>query len=286
MDLQSLRFFRTVASEGSFSKAAHKLNYAQSNLSTKILQLERELQVTLLYRHSHGVSLTPKGELLLTYADELLRLADETSRVIADDGTAKGALTIGSMESTAISFLPQLLSSYHRDNPNVSITVKTGTTEAAIRGVLEHTLDGAFVAGNLNHPDLETRFVKNEHLMLVTSSVDSLPLTPEYLSGESLLVFPQGCSYRRILEQWLKDQNIFSENVMEFDSLGAIIASISAGLGISLFPESAVRAYASGGILTCHEIPPEYALVPIVFVYRKHEFIESSLQNFIDSIQI
>ena len=64
MDLQALRYFRIVAREGSFSQAAQKLNYAQSNLSTKIRQLEGELETPLFRRHAHGVTLTEKGESL------------------------------------------------------------------------------------------------------------------------------------------------------------------------------------------------------------------------------
>ena len=97
---------RAVAAEGSLSKAAQKLNYAQSNLSTKISQLEKELHTELFHRCSHGVTLTPKGEQLLQYAEKLLNLAAETEAVLKDDGTAKGSLTLGSMESTCLTLCP------------------------------------------------------------------------------------------------------------------------------------------------------------------------------------
>ena len=91
MDLQALRYFRIVAREGSFSQAAQKLNYAQSNLSTKIRQLEGELETPLFRRHAHGVTLTEKGESLLAYADRLVHLLEEAESVVRDDGTAKEA---------------------------------------------------------------------------------------------------------------------------------------------------------------------------------------------------
>ena len=91
MDLQALRYFRIVAREGSFSQAAQKLNYAQSNLSTKIRQLEGELETPLFRRHAHGVTLTEKGESLLAYADRLVHLLEEAESVVRDDGTAKGS---------------------------------------------------------------------------------------------------------------------------------------------------------------------------------------------------
>lgn len=285
MDLQTLRFFQIIASEGSFSKAAQKLNYAQSNLSIKMAQLEKELQTTLFYRHNRGVSLTQKGELLFRYATELLKLASETEHALRDDGTAKGSLTIGSMESTAVSFLPNFLSNYHAANPDVSLTVQTGTTEKCIRGVLEYTLDGAFVAGPVQHPELSSVPVRTEQLMLITDRSCSEAITPEELLGQTLLVFPQGCSYRRVLERWLESEALFPQRIIEFNSLGAIIASVSAGLGVSLFPESVVETYAERGALRCHAIPAQYARVPTVFVYRRSGFPEQALRQVLQLLE-
>ena len=95
MDLQALRFFRTVAKAGSISRAARELNYAQSNLTTKIRQLEAELQTRLFYRHSRGVALTDKGKILLSYADQILRLIDEAQQAIGDHENPRGPLLIG-----------------------------------------------------------------------------------------------------------------------------------------------------------------------------------------------
>ena len=285
MDLQTLKFFRIIASEGSVSKAAQKLNYAQSNLSMKMSQLEKELQTTLFYRHNRGVSLTPKGEVLFQYATALLNLANEAEGALRDDGAAKGKLTIGSMESTAISFLPKFLSDYHAENPNVSLTVQTGTTEKCIRGVLEYTLDGAFVAGPVQHPELHSKPVRTEQLMLITDRNMPEELTPELLLGQTLLVFPEGCSYRRVLERWLESEALFPQKIIEFNSLGAIIASVSAGLGVSLFPASVVARYAEGGALRSHAIPPQYANVPTVFVYRKTAFPEQALRQVLQLLE-
>ena len=170
MDLQALRYFRIVAREGSFSQAAQKLNYAQSNLSTKIRQLEGELETPLFRRHAHGVTLTEKGESLLAYADRLVHLLEEAESVVRDDGTAKGSLSVGSMESAAITFIPVLLAEYHSRCPGVSLTVKTGVSQASMRSVLDGTLDGAFVAGATGHAELSSVPVRRERLALFSAT--------------------------------------------------------------------------------------------------------------------
>ena len=285
MELQTLKLFRVIALEGSFSKAAQRLNYAQSNLSVKMAQLEMELQTTLFYRHNRGISLTSKGEVLLQYATDLLNLANETENALQEHGEMEGILTIGSMETTAISRLPEILSIYHSKNPYITLTIQTKATEQGIHGVLDYTLDGAFVAGPVRHPDLLTMPVEREHLVLIADSTYPAVMTPTALLGQTLVVFQQGCAYRRILEQWLRAEALFPKKVIGFDSLGAIIASVSAGLGISLLPEAVVQPYIESGVLQCYEIPEQYALVQTEFVYRKAGVVNPALKRFLTTLQ-
>jgi len=135
MDIQDLKYFCTAASEGSLSKAAQKLHYAQSNLSTKIMQLEQELGTPLFYRNNHGVTLTPKGELLLRYATDLINLAEETVIAVRNGATAQGMLKIGSMESTVVSYLSEFLTAFRAGHPQVTVQVESGTTEKLLQGV-------------------------------------------------------------------------------------------------------------------------------------------------------
>ena len=280
MDLQALRYFRIVAREGSFSQAAQKLNYAQSNLSTKIRQLEGELETPLFRRHAHGVTLTEKGESLLAYADRLVHLLEEAESVLRDDGTAKGSLSVGSMESAAITFIPVLLAEYHSRCPGVSLTVKTGVSQASMRSVLDGTLDGAFVAGATGHAELSSVPVRRERLALFSATGTETTPVANLLAGP-LLVLPHGCSYRQSLEEWLDAERIFPERAVEFDSIGALLASVSAGLGAALFPESLASVYTAAKGLICHAVPEPYAWADISFVWRRDRFMDSTFRSFL-----
>lgn len=129
MDFQSLRFFVAAAETGSFSGAAEATNYAQSNLSGRMKQLEDELGEKLFYRNRRGVSLTAKGMLFYDYAVRLLKLSDDAVSVIQNMDHPQGRLHIGSIEATALGDLPPLLSAYHRANPDVQLSVQTELNE-------------------------------------------------------------------------------------------------------------------------------------------------------------
>lgn len=284
MDLQTLKFFCAIAEEGSVSKAAQKLHYAQSNLSTKIMQLEQELQTPLFYRNSHGVTLTSKGELLQKYAINLINLAEETVIAIQDQDDATGNLAIGCMESIAISYLPSFLTSYHDDHPNVSVQVKTNTTELLVQQVLNHTLNGAFVAGPIKHPEILCKSVRTEQLVIISNISMPNGISYDSLLQQPLLVFPMGCTYRKILHLLLQQENLIPSQQFEFNSLGAILASVSAGLGIALFPKSLVDHLDLGKTLSIHSISSKFASVETIFIYKKNTYLSSAMRHFIEAI--
>lgn len=282
MDLQALKIFQIVAELGSISQAARELNYAQSNITTKIQQLETSLETTLFYRHNRGTTLTAKGKMLLSYTEKIFRLLDETQKVMSDEETPKGPIIIGSMETTAAVRLPALLSKYHHKYPEVDLTLKTGPTEQNIQGVLQYELDGAFVAGPVEHPELIQTTVIEEELVLITDTIHSSLSSIKDMQTRTLLVFRAGCSYRARFEQWLHHEGLVPHKIMEFGTLEAIVGCVSAGLGISLLPRSVIEKHVQEGSLRMHPIPSPYGKVKTIFIYRKDKYMPTSLMKFMD----
>lgn len=284
MDLQALRFFQSVAELGSISKAARELNYAQSNLTFKIQQLETDLNTTLFYRHNKGTTLTDKGKVLLSYTEEVFQLLDEIKEMMSDDQTPKGPLVIGSMETTAAVRLPALLSKFHREYPAVDLTLKTGPTEQNVQDVLRYELDGAFVAGPIEHPELTYKTVIEEELVLVTDVFQQSLSSLEEIQNRTILVFRNGCSYRARFEEWLQHEGVIPKKIMEFGTLDGIIGCVSAGLGISLLPRSVVAKNVEEGLLSEHSIPEQFGKVKTIFIYRKDKYMSTSLEKFTEML--
>ncbi|AQQ55533.1 LysR family transcriptional regulator [Planococcus lenghuensis] len=282
MDLQALKVFQTVAKMGTISAAARELNYAQSNITTKIQQLENHLQTTLFHRHNRGIILTSKGESLLIYAKRIFRLIDETNKVMKDDQTPKGPLMIGSMETTAAIRLPALLSKYHQGYPDVDLTIITGPTEQHLHGVLQYELDGAFVSGPIEHPEIIQETVFEEELVLITDMKQPSLSSLKEIENRTLLVFRSGCSYRAKLEDWLHQEGVVPNKIMEFGTLDAIIGCVAAGLGISMLPYSVVAKQINGGTLRQHKLPNPYGKVDTLFIYRKDKYVATPLTKFLN----
>src|SRR6185503_10377560 len=100
MDLIALQIFKAVAEEGSITRAAAKLHRVQSNVTTRVRQLEERLGTQLFTRQNRKLVLSAEGKVLLRYADEMLRLSSEAQAVLRK-GTPSGTLRLGTLESTA-----------------------------------------------------------------------------------------------------------------------------------------------------------------------------------------
>ena len=128
MNFVALQVFKAVVAEGGISAAAKKLHRVQSNITTRIQQLEASLGVELFIREKRRLVLSSAGELFLGYADRMLQLSEQARDSMRGD-TPRGVLRIGTLESTAASRLPPLLSRYHEKHPSVRVELTTGTTD-------------------------------------------------------------------------------------------------------------------------------------------------------------
>ena len=287
MDLQTLRFFVTAADAGSFSAAAEKLHYAQSNLSNRIKQLEDELGEPLFYRYKRGVSLTAKGKVFYDYTIRVLRLSEEAVTVMRDMDYARGKLTLGSLEATALRDLPELLSAYHKQYPDVALSLQTDMNNVFLPQVLSRKLDGAFVSGPVAHPELEERFFKTEELILVGNGDDPGEDAENILTQAPLITFPEGSAFRRRLELLLASRSLpYTDRLTVLNSLGAMVTNICAGIGCGYLPRSIVQMYIDRGIMVEYPLDDPFSRLDVVFIYRKDHIHDAAFRYFLEQLNL
>ena len=264
-----LLIFKTVVETGGIVKAADRLHRVQSNVTTRIKQLEQSVGVPLFFREKKRLHLSPHGEMLLMYADKLLRLADEAKGAV-NAGAPNGTLRLGALESTCASRLPTILSEFHRQCPRVRVELKTGTNDFLAAAVAERRLDAAFIASPPAHPDLAFVPLFHERLVLITS-LDHRPVRRSTdVAGDTVIAFPNGCAYRRILERWLGPQRVASARVLELSSYHAIVACVASGTGIAMVPESVLATLLTARVAQ-HQIPQVLRNVVTPFVWQRNE---------------
>ena len=286
MDVTDLKVVDAVARHGSMNKAASELNTVQSNVSARIRSLEDELGVALFQRSARGVQVTPAGRRILPFAARLSRLLSDASCAARDDGHPKGVFEIGTLETTLALRLPRLIAKFAKAYPEVRPVIRTGTTCSLIQGVIDCKLEGAFVVGPVNHPELLSEQAFREELVLVTScAIDTLDALAT-VDNLKTVVFRIGCSYRQRLDSLLANLGILAPEPLEFGSIEAIIACVSAGVGVTLLPKGVVASELREGLVNAHELAPEIADVETVFVRRLDGYFSSALSTFLDSVRL
>src|SRR5919109_157155 len=143
MDLVELQIFKTVAEQGGITKAAAALHRVQSNVTTRVKQLEERLGTKLFHRQGRRLVLSSEGKVLLDYAERMLRLSSEAQAALKGGGGPHGLFKLGTLESTAATRLPPLLARYHRRYPAVRLELSTGTSGALVDRVQRGEIEAA-----------------------------------------------------------------------------------------------------------------------------------------------
>jgi DNA-binding transcriptional LysR family regulator len=137
-------------------------------------------------------------------------------------------LEVGTLETTAALRLPSVLASFTKACPNGRPVVTTGTTCSLIEDVVECRLEGAFVAGPVDHPDLQQSVFREELVLVTPRSIRGFEdLTS--INELKTIVFRVGCSNRKWLDNLLNKAGILVAQPLEFGSLEAILGCVAAG---------------------------------------------------------
>jgi LysR family transcriptional regulator, cell division regulator len=281
MDLNALLTFEAVARTGAVSRAAEELNCVQSNVTSRVRQLEHELGVPLFNRHSRGMTMTNAGADLLPYARQISSLMTELKSKFVGTDQIQGRLLLGSMETTAAFRIPQIASAFHADFPDVQLELRTGPTAALVKAVAELELDGAFVAGPVGHPKLREENMIVEELAIVTSSkYQTLEQALHSDRHPTLLVYRSGCLYRQRLESFLFSQGIAGTRHVVLGTVEGILGCVEANMGITIMTRSALEQVESRHRVTVHEIDPNFSRIATVFISNKDVRESAAMRHF------
>ncbi|MBB5938287.1 LysR family transcriptional regulator [Streptomyces zagrosensis] len=197
--LRHLRYFRTVADEQHFGRAAERLRLAQPSLSQRIQRLERELGVRLFDRGSRGVSLTPAGRLVREEADALLAAADRLDSIVARvrDGAA-GTLRAAVPPDLGGATVAALLTGYQRRSPGSTLDLRELTTAQQVRELAAGTLETGIVRHPCPAEGLDFGPLLHQPLGVLLRADDPLAAQPHLplaeLSGRDLVLFPRAAA--------------------------------------------------------------------------------------------
>ncbi len=248
MELRHIRYFLAVAEEGNFTRAAAKLGIGQPPLSIQIKDLEAEVGTQLFHRLSHGAELTEAGQAfwdavhtMPAQANTAIRAAQRASR------GETGRLRLGFTGTAALSpIVSATIRAFHRNYPEVELTLEEANSVALTAGLIEGRLDAAILRPNsADPPEIREYLLKREPLVAVLPVAHPAVTAGSHVELASLatillIVTPReiGVSLHEAAIAACRSAG-FEPLLGQFaPQIASILSLVSAELGFSLVPAS------------------------------------------------
>ena len=254
MELRHLRYFRAVAEELHFGRAAERLHIAQPPLSQQIRQLERELEVSLLVRNTRNVELTAAGKAYLDRAVTILDAVEEAARQahrIAQG--SEGHLAIGCVGSATYSLLPKLVRALHEELPGVDVSVRGEMlAPAQISALLAGDIDIALLRPPIDQPGVIVETVRRDRLIAALPEGHPLATCNELrikdFGDEEFIVHAgHGRSVMNtVLMAACADAGFVPRVRHEVEETSTLVTLVAAGLGVAVVPEPTAALEVAG----------------------------------------
>jgi LysR family hydrogen peroxide-inducible transcriptional activator len=249
MDLRQLAALVAVAETGTFSAAADALHTVQSNVSTHVARLERELGTTLVDRAAGR--LTEEGELVVARAR---RVQAELDALVADVASLRddvaGPTRLGVIGTAGRWLVPALLTAMEARHPKVTITVLEGNTTSLIPQLVAGRVDLGVINYPTTDPDIVVDPLFDEDLIVVAPLHHPLAsatfVTVTGLAEHELIMPPPGTSIRVDLDRAATEAGVTLRPKAELDGLRLIASMAFEGYGAAVLPSSAVPRWLRG----------------------------------------
>ena len=236
--LKYFAFVKTVEN-GSFTKAAEELNYAQSSISKMVADIEKEWGMTLLERSKSGVCLTSAGEQIMPFIRKVLSGYSELEgQICRMNGLETGTVRIGTFSSVAINWLPNVFSRLQNDFPGIEYEMLLGDYDEVERWIDEGRVDCGFLRLPTS-ADFDVIHLKQDEYKVILpvghplARKDTIPIAE--LNNQPFLLLEHGgkTEVSDLLNLYHVRPDIRFTTWEDF----AIMAMVEKGMGISILPD-------------------------------------------------
>jgi DNA-binding transcriptional LysR family regulator len=240
MELRHLRYFRVVAEELHFGRAAARLHMEPQPLNFQIKQLEREIGFALFGHRENRTHLTPAGIAFLADVTDLLAAADRAVEHGAQVARGEsGLLRVGYVSPLAAALLAPAIKQFRLDLPEVTFALHTVRADELERGLNRQELDLGFTLLPVPDDNFEALAVSRAHPVVAVPAESALAkrdhLSWAELDGRDAISFEHGSSaYQRSMDAMLAGHGVRLRTVQQADSAETALALVGVGLGIAL----------------------------------------------------
>lgn len=285
MTIRSLEIFVKVAECGKMSEVARNMYITQSSVSQAISEIEKEYGVKLFDRISKKLYLTEAGKKLLGYGRHLLAVNEEINDCMKH--CAKNIrIRVGATVTVGTCVISPIMLELYKVNPLIEPEVFVEDTRLIAKKLLNSELDIAIVEGKIKHPDIVTKSIINDNLVLICSHKhefykrDSIKVSE--LSNQPLIMRELGSGTRAQLEKQLKELKIPMNIRWSCYNSEAILRAVVDNFGIAVISELLIEDYLKKHLLWACDIEGINLHRTFDIAYHRSKFFTENISAFFD----
>ena len=284
-----LQVFHAVAKHLSFTRAADALFMTQPAVTFQIKQLEEQYSTRLFERRHGSISLTPAGELVMSFAEKILALSDELEiRLSEMTGEMRGPLLVGASTTIAEFMLPKVRGEFNAMYPQVRARLIVANSESIENRVAEHTIDLGLIEAPAKLGGLTSQICCEDELRVICAPdyplAEMQEVTPSVLEEYEFISREPGSGTREITDAYFRSHHVAPESLkmqMELGSPEALKGVVSTGLGFAIVSRVVVEKETQLGELVAIPLDPPLTR-SLYLVYPEDRFQSRLTATFID----
>lgn len=274
--------FTTVARSGSFAQAAVQLHLSQPALSIAIKNLEESLGGKLLVRTTRSVAMTPEGKAFYPVARRLLSDWEQSLQDVRNHfSLLRGKLDIAAMPTYATNLLPVVLANFHRQYPDINITVHDVIAESVVEMVRENRCEIGVTFEPDNIPELDFMPLYNDKFLAILPNKHPL-MSKQQITWQDLLQYPhislqRPAGTRALIDKALAEEGLTITPAFESHQLVSIGRLVNQGLGLGVVPSTSKAQMLEMG-LQCRELLAPMIVHKVGIITRRDHALSAPAQ--------
>ena len=289
MNIETIKIFRDLVELQNFSRTAEKHGISQSAVSQQLAQIETTHKCQFINRKKRPLALTRSGEIFYRACKDILDRYDRLTSDLAALSKTTTRINVAAIFSIGMHTLQPYVKKFMSRYPKVNLVVDYYDARAIYEKILKGDVDIGIVAVPQQDRNVEIYSFKKETLVLVCSAENALAnetkVNIHKLQGREFIAFETNVPTRRLIDNIFRQYNITVRTVMEFDNIETIKRAVEIDAGVSILPQTTIRAELANGTLAAMPFANDNFYRPTGIVVRKNKTLSVAARYLIELLQ-
>jgi DNA-binding transcriptional LysR family regulator len=289
LNLNQLRIFYYAAKNLNFTAAANDLFITQPAVTFQVKSFEEYCNLKLFKKKGRRVYLTDQGKTLYEYAEKIFRYEKEIENAIDEMRELKrGVLSLGTTKAYARYFMPLVITTFHRNFPNIKIQLNEGSSAEMIYSLVDFKIEVAIIAKAIDHPEVNFYPFSKEEMALIVAPDHPLTkkkaITFKDLAQEPFIMKENGSGTRKLVEELFAREKCSPSILMETSNTEFIKQLVQRGEGVSFLVREAVAAELKDKSLIDMPLKGRKIFLDVSIAYMKGQVLSPPAKAFVDTL--